>query len=225
MSCLVTKQYRYFRPNLPKDTPTGWDTSPIASWGKVITITGLQFFSAFSHDLTYLWADGTKHDTIGYNTIRYNMITLFIHRISTALTLSTIYLPNIKTKNKGCFSWRLSLNNENNGSHFWITCRTLPHVINLSPQIITTHPGRRLTVHYPSMAGEMFELEVHDGNTINATNLTLVNQWTGVNQAVTASTSSGHELYIRFRYNGRYGATIRFLITDERGMKNNNKKR
>lgn len=72
-------------------------------------------------------------------------------------------------------------------------------------------------VHYQYMTGEKFELEVHDGNIINATLLTLVNQQTGVNQAVTPSTSSGHELYIRFRYNGRYGATVKFLITDDKG--------
>ena len=111
-------------------------------------------------------------------------------------------------------------------SHTHFICIPAVHIISFNPsvcnlifsfQIITTHPGRRLTVHYSSITGEMFELEVHDGNTINATNLMLVNQWTGVNQAVTASTSSGHELYIRFRYSGGSGATVKFLITDERG--------
>ena len=68
------------------------------------------------------------------------------------------------------------------------------------------------------MTGETFELHVHDGNAINATKLALVNQWTGVNQAVTPSLSSGHELYIRFRYSaGRTDARVKFLVMDDRG--------
>ena len=72
------------------------------------------------------------------------------------------------------------------------------------------------------MTGEKFELEVYDGNTINATKLTHVNQWTGVNQAVTPSSSSGHELYIRFRYSaGSSDARLTFIITDDQGKKEN----
>ncbi|XP_078343106.1 protein bark beetle-like isoform X1 [Oculina patagonica] len=83
-------------------------------------------------------------------------------------------------------------------------------------KIIKTQPGHLLAVHYQSMSGERFELEVHDGNTTNATQLTLVNQWTGANQAVTPSLSSGHELYIRFRYNAdSRDARVKFLITDD----------
>ncbi|KAL9960870.1 hypothetical protein ACROYT_G034376 [Oculina patagonica] len=83
-------------------------------------------------------------------------------------------------------------------------------------EIIKTQPGHLLAVHYQSMSGERFELEVHDGNTTNATQLTLVNQWTGANQAVTPSLSSGHELYIRFRYNAdSRDARVKFLITDD----------
>ena len=87
-------------------------------------------------------------------------------------------------------------------------------------QIIRTQPGHHLAIHYQSMTGEKFELEVYDGNTINATKLTHVNQWTGVNQAVTPSSSSGHELYIRFRYSaGSKEARVAFIITDDRGKK------
>ena len=69
------------------------------------------------------------------------------------------------------------------------------------------------------MTGETFELHVHDGNAINATKLALVNQWTGVNQAVTPSLSSGHEFYIRFRYSaGRTDARVKFLVMDDRGQ-------
>ncbi|XP_078343101.1 uncharacterized protein LOC144628871 isoform X1 [Oculina patagonica] len=82
-------------------------------------------------------------------------------------------------------------------------------------KIIRTQPGRHLAVHYQSMTGEKFELHVHDGNTKNDTEVTLVNQWTGVNQAVTPSSSSGHELYIRFRFSaGSQDAKLKFLITD-----------
>ena len=69
------------------------------------------------------------------------------------------------------------------------------------------------------MTGEKFELEVYDGDTVNATKLTLVNQWTGVNQAITPVSSSGHAIYIRFRYSGRNGASVNFMLTDERGRK------
>jgi len=76
-------------------------------------------------------------------------------------------------------------------------------------------------VHYQSIAGEKFELHVHDGNTINATQLTLVNEWTGVYQAVTPSSSSGSELYFKFRFSvGRRDAKLKFLITDDQGRKN-----
>ena len=76
-------------------------------------------------------------------------------------------------------------------------------------------------MHYQSIAGEKFELHVHDGNTINATQLTLVNEWTGVYQAVTPSSSSGHELYLKFRFSaGSKDARLKFLITDDQGKKN-----
>jgi len=65
--------------------------------------------------------------------------------------------------------------------------------------------------------GEKFELEVYDGNSTNGTFATLVDQSTVVNQAVTPTSSTGHELYIRFRYNGRTGATVKFVITDDKG--------
>ena len=78
-----------------------------------------------------------------------------------------------------------------------------------------------MTIYYQVITGDMFELEVHDGDTINATSITLVNQSTGVNQAVTPTSSSGNELYIRFRYNGRNGASVRFVITDGKGKKKN----
>lgn len=72
------------------------------------------------------------------------------------------------------------------------------------------------------MTGEKFELEIHDGSTANTTKLMLVNQWTGVNKAVMPSTSSGHELYIRFRFNaGSKDARVKFLITDDQGGKKN----
>ena len=69
------------------------------------------------------------------------------------------------------------------------------------------------------MTGEDFELDVRDGNNENASQIKLVNESTGVNQAVTPSSSSGHELYIRFRYRARYWveARVKFLITDDRG--------
>ena len=77
-----------------------------------------------------------------------------------------------------------------------------------------------MAVHYQSITGEKFELHVHDGNTKNGTKLTLVNQWTGVNQAVTPSLSSGHELNIRFLYyTGWQDAKVKFLITDDQGRK------
>lgn len=78
-----------------------------------------------------------------------------------------------------------------------------------------------MTIYYQVMTGDTFELEVHDGDTINATNITLVNQSTGVNQAVTPTSSSGNELYIRFRYNGRNGASVKFVITDGKGKNKN----
>ncbi|KAJ7370758.1 hypothetical protein OS493_030189 [Desmophyllum pertusum] len=69
------------------------------------------------------------------------------------------------------------------------------------------------------MTGNKFQLEVYDGNTINSTKLTHVNQWTGVNQAVTPSSSSGHELYIRFRYSaGSSDARLKFIIMDDRDV-------
>jgi len=76
-----------------------------------------------------------------------------------------------------------------------------------------------LTVYYQSMTGEDFELDVRDGNNKNASQLELVNESTGVSQAVTLSSSSGHELYIRFRYSAGYReeVRIRFVITDGRG--------
>lgn len=70
------------------------------------------------------------------------------------------------------------------------------------------------------MTGEKFELEVYDGDSENATKLTLANQWTGVNQVVTPVSSSGHAIYVRFRYSGRNGASVRFTVTDDRGRKN-----
>ncbi|KAL9960883.1 hypothetical protein ACROYT_G034389 [Oculina patagonica] len=83
-------------------------------------------------------------------------------------------------------------------------------------KIIRTQPGSCLTVYYQSVTGEKFFLEVFDGNTRNATMLTSLTEQTGVNQAVTPSSSSGHELYIRFRYNaGRKDARVKFLITDD----------
>ena len=72
-------------------------------------------------------------------------------------------------------------------------------------------------MYYHSMMGEKFELEVHDGNTTDATVATLVDQSAVVSQAVTPTSSTGHELYIRFRYNGRNGATVKFVITDDKG--------
>ena len=85
-------------------------------------------------------------------------------------------------------------------------------------QVIKTRPGQHLTVHYQSITGETFELHVHDGNTINATQLTLANQWTGINQALKPSSSSGHELFIKFRFSGgSYDARLKFLITDDEG--------
>ena len=86
------------------------------------------------------------------------------------------------------------------------------------PQVIKTQPGRHLAVHYQSISGEKCELHVKDGNTTNATQLMLVNQWTGVNQAVAPSSSSGHELFIKFRFSaGRNDARLKFLITDDQG--------
>ena len=74
------------------------------------------------------------------------------------------------------------------------------------------------------MTGEDFELDVRDGNNKNASQLKFVNESTGVNQAVTPSSSSGHEVYIRFRnirfrYRASYWKEVRvkFLITDDRG--------
>ena len=69
------------------------------------------------------------------------------------------------------------------------------------------------------MTGKDFELDVRDGNNKNASQLQLVNESTAVNQAVTPSSSSGHELYIRFRYSWRYRGEVRvkFVITDSRG--------
>ena len=84
-------------------------------------------------------------------------------------------------------------------------------------QVIKTQPGSHLTVYYHSMVGEKFELKVHDGNTTNATVAAILDQLTVVNQAVTPTFSTGHELYIRFRYNGRNGATVKFVITDDKG--------
>ena len=73
-------------------------------------------------------------------------------------------------------------------------------------------------MHYQSIAGEKFELHVHDGNTINATKLTLLNEWTGVYQAVTPSSSSSHELYLKFRFSASSkDARLKFLITDDQG--------
>ena len=85
--------------------------------------------------------------------------------------------------------------------------------------MIKARPGQLLTVYYQSMTGEDFELDVRDGNNKNASQLKLVNESTGVNQAVTPSSSSGHELYIRFRYRARYWkeASVKFLITDDQG--------
>ena len=78
-----------------------------------------------------------------------------------------------------------------------------------------------MAVHYQSMTGEKFELRVHDGVTKNDTELTLVNQWTGVNQAVTPSSSSGHEIFIRFRFSaGNQDARLKFLLTYDQGRKN-----
>ena len=78
-----------------------------------------------------------------------------------------------------------------------------------------------MTVYYQSMTGEDFELDVRDGNNKNASLLKLVNESTGVNEAVMPSSSSGHELYIRFRYRAGYWKTVRvkFLITHDRGRK------
>ena len=96
--------------------------------------------------------------------------------------------------------------------------RSLISIFNFFPQVIKTRPGRHLAVHYQSMTGEKFELHVHDGNTINATQLTFVNQWTGVNQALTPSLSSGHELFMKFRFSaGSNDARLKFLITDDQG--------
>ena len=69
------------------------------------------------------------------------------------------------------------------------------------------------------MTGEDFELDVRDGNNQNASQLKLVNESTGVNQAVMPTSSSGHELYIRFRYSAGYREEVRvkFLITDDQG--------
>lgn len=73
-------------------------------------------------------------------------------------------------------------------------------------------------MHYQSMTGEKFELEVHDGDTTNDTQLALVTQWTGANPAVSPSSSSGHEIYIRFRFHaGSRDARVKFLITDDQG--------
>lgn len=73
------------------------------------------------------------------------------------------------------------------------------------------------------MTGEKFELHVHDGNNINATSLAhvRVNQWTRVNQLpVAPSSSSGHELYIRFHTGvDSTQARMNFLIKDDRGRK------
>ncbi|KAL9960882.1 hypothetical protein ACROYT_G034388 [Oculina patagonica] len=86
-------------------------------------------------------------------------------------------------------------------------------------KIIRTQPGSRLTVYYQSMTGDKFELEVFDGTTSNATMLTSLTERTGVNQAVTPSSSSGHELYIRFRFSaGRKDARLKFLITDDQDI-------
>ena len=75
-----------------------------------------------------------------------------------------------------------------------------------------------MTVHYEVMTGENFELEVRDGNNVNASIVTVVNASSGVNQAVLPATSSGHEFYISFRYTGRMGTSVKFLITDDKGM-------
>ena len=74
-------------------------------------------------------------------------------------------------------------------------------------------------MHYQSITGEKFELEVYDGNTVNDTKLTHVNQWTGVSQAVTPVSSSGHAIYIRFRYSGSNGANVKFTVADNEGRK------
>lgn len=96
--------------------------------------------------------------------------------------------------------------------------RNLFSIFTFLSQVIKTQPGRNLVVHYQSITGEEFELHVHDGNTTNATLLTLVNQWTGANQAVTPSSSSGHELFIKFRSSARRNdARLNFLITDDQG--------
>ncbi|XP_068733405.1 protein bark beetle-like [Montipora capricornis] len=83
-------------------------------------------------------------------------------------------------------------------------------------ETIKTAPGGHLTVHYEVMTGENFELEVRDGNNVNASIVTVVNASSGVNQAVLPATSSGHEFYIRFRYTGRMGTSVKFLITDDK---------
>ncbi len=108
--------------------------------------------------------------------------------------------------------------------------RSPPHVnaanlfdcllLNGFQQIIGTQPGSRLTVYYQSATGEKFELGVYDGNSRNATMLMSVTQWTGVNQAVMPSLSSGQELYIRFRFRAdSKDARVKFLITENQGRK------
>ena len=78
-----------------------------------------------------------------------------------------------------------------------------------------------MTIHFQSISGEKFEFEAYDGDTVNASRLTYVNQWSGVKQAVTPVSSTGHAIYIRFRYSGRYGASVKFLATDDNGKKVN----
>lgn len=71
------------------------------------------------------------------------------------------------------------------------------------------------------MTGEKFEFEAYDGDTVNASRLAYVNQWSGVKQAVTPVSSTGHAIYIRFRYSGRYGTSVKFLAMDDNGKKVN----
>ncbi|PFX18273.1 Macrophage receptor MARCO [Stylophora pistillata] len=78
-------------------------------------------------------------------------------------------------------------------------------------KMIRIQPGKQLVVQYESTSGTNFELQVHDGNTTNATTISFVNQLTGV---VPPSLSSGHELFLRFRYSGGGSdAKVRFIMT------------
>ena len=69
---------------------------------------------------------------------------------------------------------------------------------------------------FQSLSGMGHSIEARDGDNVNATLLSNASQ-TDSGQAVKSAVTTGHVLWIRYRFSGSYASSIKMILTDSAG--------